>query len=279
MFKRRKRDTSSEQPAESSSEPTLDSASEPEVQEILEADIIAESFEEILETEIIETESFDDEGQLLNVDDIEATGPYDLREFSDDGIPRIDFGGMLIPLIEGMEIHVEPAGDDPRTAVGVTMGLGEAALQLNAFAAPRSGGFWMESLPELQENIEAQGGTTQVEGTEMIANVPATTPEGEVVTTTVRFVASEGSGWMLRGVLLGRAAVEDQVADSIKSIFKLIVVNRGDDAMPAGDPILLHIPDMEDEDDEVDEEAMDPAADRRSMPERMGPGPEITEIG
>ncbi len=93
-------------------------------------------------------------------------------------------------------------------------GVGDgAAVQLQAFAAPRSEGLWDEIRAEMLAELAETAGAKVSEGEgsfgpEVRGMLPARTPEGEQVTQPVRFVGIDGPRWFLRAVFLGRAAVE-----------------------------------------------------------------------
>ena len=57
---------------------------------------------------------------------------------------------------------------------------------------------------------------------------------------------AEGPRWLLRGIVYGQAAVEEDetsavVADVVNA-FRLVVVRRGDEAMAPGDLLPLTMP-------------------------------------
>lgn len=69
-------------------------------------------------------------------------GPWDHSELENPEEGRVDLGGLLVPGVEGMELRVEVAGD---AIVAATLVLGNSAIQLQAFAAPKSEGIWGRS--------------------------------------------------------------------------------------------------------------------------------------
>ncbi len=91
-------------------------------------------------------------------------GPWDVSEVPGnpaDG--RVDLGGILVPGVEGMELRVEVAGD---AIVAATVVLGDSAVQLQAFAAPKKEGIWGEVRDEIAAGITQQGGLIdEVQGT------------------------------------------------------------------------------------------------------------------
>ena len=84
-------------------------------------------------------------------------GPYDISEAPEDNVVRIDFGSLKIPGVEGMNVNLE-VDEQSDAVVAITIVLGEGGLQLQPFAAPRSGGFWEEVRAELGQGITTAGG-------------------------------------------------------------------------------------------------------------------------
>ncbi|MFJ4778872.1 DUF3710 domain-containing protein [Streptomyces sp. NPDC088762] len=171
-------------------------------------------------------------------------GPWDVSEVPGnpaDG--RVDLGGILVPGVEGMELRVEVAGD---AIVAATVVLGDSAVQLQAFAAPRKEGIWGEVREEIAAGIIQQGGIIdEAEGPlgwELRARVPRQLPDGQIGEQLVRFVGVDGPRWFLRGVISGQGAVRPESAGLLEQIFRDTVVVRGDGPMAPRDPIVLKLP-------------------------------------
>jgi hypothetical protein len=80
-------------------------------------------------------------------------GPWDASEVEDPAAGgRIDLGALWIPGHPGLEVRVE-ADQATGVLLSVTMVVGEGALQLQPFAAPRSEGIWDEVRVELRAGI------------------------------------------------------------------------------------------------------------------------------
>ncbi len=209
----------------------------------------------------------------------DLSGPYDISEAREDGVVRIDFGSLKIPGVEGMNVNLEV--DEQTDAVAaITVVLGEGGIQLQPFAAPRSGGFWEEVRGELSEGITTSGGVVDAVdgrfGIELKATVPATNEEGEQALQNVRFLGVDGRRWMLRGVLLGVAAQDARAAEVFEDIFAGCIVDRGNQPMAPGEMLPLQLPD-----DAVTEAEGDGDGDDDSERPPLDPferGPEITEI-
>lgn len=204
-----------------------------------------------------------------------ANGPWDITEF-DDHITRLDLGGMLMPGVEGMQLQMQTEAEDG-PIVAVTAILGESALQVQPFAAPRSGGYWDTVRAEIIENLGTRGEAREVEGAfgiELHAIVPALDENGREVAQPARFLGVDGPRWFLRAVVLGRAAVQPEAGAELEDVFREIVVRRGDAAMAPGSPIALSLPDQA----PPGVSELDAPANPRGDLNPFERGPEITEI-
>lgn len=199
-------------------------------------------------------------------------GPWDVTEVPDLGA-RLDLGALRIPGLPGMQLRMEMDQKGAR-AVAANLGFEASALQVQAFAAPRTEGIWEELRAELAASVTRQGGTADEVpgpfGTELLARLPVRTPEGRSGHRPARFIGVDGPRWFVRGVLTGRAAVEPEAAGTLERVFAEIVVVRGDEARAPRDLLPLHLPGK-------------PPADLPAAPDQPGlaapkRGPEITEI-
>jgi len=209
-------------------------------------------------------------------------GPYDRSEVSAlDG--RLDLGALWLTGLPGMELRLE-VEQESQNVVGVTAVLGESAVQLQAFAAPRSEGVWTDIRTEIAASITSQGGTADLTsgplGPELQARIPGQGPDGRTVFSQARFIGVDGPRWFLRAVLSGRAAIDEDAAGPLLEMVSATVVVRGDEAMAPRELLPLRLPDQPaavaagDADDAGDEPGVPNLNDLKPF-ER---GPEITEI-
>ncbi|ELP69947.1 pentapeptide repeat protein [Streptomyces turgidiscabies Car8] len=170
-------------------------------------------------------------------------GPWDVSDVKDLDSGRIDLGGLFVPLVDDMELRVEVAGED---IVAATVVLRDSAIQMQAFAAPKSEGLWKEVRSEIATHVRAQGGVVdEIEGPlgwELRAQVPVRLPDGREGRQVVRFVGADGPRWFLRGVISGQAAVQPAAAAMLETVFRDTVIVRGNMAMAPKAPILLIMP-------------------------------------
>lgn len=208
-------------------------------------------------------------------------GPFDRTEV--DGLDgRLDLGALWMTGAAGMELRLE-VEQESQNVVGVTAVLGESAVQLQAFAAPRTEGIWDDIRTEIAASITSQGGTADETsgpfGAELLARMPGQGPDGRTVFSPARFLGIDGPRWFLRAVLSGRAAIDEDAASALLEVVRATVVVRGDEAMAPRELLTLKLPDQpdpaaQDEADGVLATAAPALADLKPF-ER---GPEITEI-
>jgi hypothetical protein len=180
----------------------------------------------------IEDGEYDEESELSDVSD----GPYDVADFDDDGVPRIDLGSVKVPVPDGSQVQVEM---DPETggvrAVHVVTEQGQ--ITVSAYAAPRSGGLWREVSAELAEQLRADGAKVNLGrgkwGLEISAIV------GDVA---LRFVGVDRPRWMLRGVIAGPQSEAAGAVEVLREIVRRTIVDRGDAPMPVRTPLTITLP-------------------------------------
>lgn len=176
-----------------------------------------------------------------------ASGPFDVDEVGDDGVQRVDLGSLLVPPIEGRELRMQV--DESSGNVQAVMLAGpDGALEFQAFAAPRNGDLWSEVRPQIAADITRRGGqVTEREGrfgTELMCQMPVERPDGTAATQPSRIIGVNGPRWMLRASLMGRPALEPEGSSAWEDALARIVVRRGTEAKPVGEPLDVVLPDQ-----------------------------------
>jgi hypothetical protein len=171
-------------------------------------------------------------------------GPLDSEDVDGPG-DRLDLGGLWIPLAQGMEVRAEMDQSTGEVA-SVHLVLGASALQLQAFAAPRSSGIWSEIRREIGDSIRERGGSTEVVegvlGTELRAQMPQAGPNGRTVLAPVRFLGVDGPRWFVRAVISGQAAADEAAAADLIDVLQRTVVCRGQAPMAPRELLPMHLP-------------------------------------
>lgn len=203
-----------------------------------EAVVAQDSVEEMTE------EPFD-ESVFQGVVAESAPGPYDISDVPDSTMKRVDLGCMQIAGFTEMQLHFETDPSKTRL-VSVVAAYKDAALRLQALAAPRSGGLWEEMRPQIMSSISAAGGDVEevdgTFGTELRGIVPAALPDGTQVRQPIRLVGVEGPRWLLHGVFMGSAPENDAMAELFEDVFRQVVVVRGTAPMAPGEAMPIVLP-------------------------------------
>lgn len=166
-------------------------------------------------------------------------GPWDDSEVEGPD-PRLDLGGVWIRGFDGLHLQVQM--DESTGAVSVvTLTQGDAALQVQAFAAPRSAGIWPDVRAQLIGSITSSGGLVEEAPGEFGVELRARVPGQGGALQPARFVGVDGPRWFLRGLYLGSAAPPGG-APALEDAFRDIVVVRGQDAMAPGELISMKLP-------------------------------------
>lgn len=203
-----------------------------------------------------------------------SEGPWD----SGDDFPeaeRIDLGSVLVPVRDGSDVQI---GFSEEAGVTIAVVAGDSALQLQAFAAPRTAGLWDEVRPEIAEEVATAGGRSEERGgpfgPELLAWLVPQMPEGTppIPPQPLRFLGVDGPRWFLRGLISGPAALDDELARPLEEAFAGVVVVRGDHAEPPRKPLDIQLPEQARQLFESQVEA-----EQNGMPNPFERGPEITE--
>jgi hypothetical protein len=172
-----------------------------------------------------------------------TAGPLDESE-ANAVRPYVDLGGVKILPRPELQLRLE-VEEGSKRVVAVGLDYAGSTLQVQPFAAPRNTGLWHEIRQQIVDQIQKQGGTTQVVvgnfGPEVLAEIPvaAGQPGG---TRRARFIGVDGPRWFLRGVIAGEGASNPDAAAKVEDLFRSIVVVRGTTPMPPRDLIPLHMP-------------------------------------
>jgi hypothetical protein len=200
--------------------------------------------------------------------DVRSAGPWDESEVVDDGVERLDLGSLRIAPAPGIDVQVQ-IDESTGQVAQLTFTRSDSAVQVQPYAAPRSGGLWDEVRGQIKSSINASGGLVEEAegpfGVELRAQVkPA---DGSAGLQPARFTGVEGPRWFLRAVFLGAAARPGEAATALEAMVRNLVVVRGSEAMPVGAPMVMKVP----------EGARPSEPAPPTLPSPFERGPEITE--
>ena len=113
--------------------------------------------------------------------DWRSSGPYDISEVdsieSTEENPKIDLGSLILTPVPGSELRLQVAEEtgeivsamlvietivEPPASANKQPQAYSSALELGAYAAPRSGGLWAELRDEISRNATEAGGTASL---------------------------------------------------------------------------------------------------------------------
>jgi len=210
-------------------------------------------------------------------------GPVDVSTLTAaDRADRLDLGALLLPApdgdLAGLEVQLQADEESGEVLSVLVVDGAEAAVEMRAFAAPRSEGLWDQVRPEIADGAHNAGGQTAEAlgawGIELLVQVPLTLPDGQQVLQVSRIAGIDGPRWFLRATFLGRAAVEPDTAGRLQAAVEQVAVVRGTGPMAPRDPIPLTVPGQQ-------PGGPLPTPDQAGGREPLEPfqrGPEITEI-
>ncbi len=180
------------------------------------------------------------------VEGIRHEGPWDSSERSPDGDPTyLDLGTLLIRVREGLDVQL-PTDGESQDIGSVVLVAENAALELRAFAATRSGGLWEEVRDDLiLEVSRLEGECEQIDGpfgAELRIKVPVELPDGEKGFQPSRIVGVEGPRWLLRATFLGDAALNPSDEGLLIDTLRDVIVVRGAEPRIPREALLLTLP-------------------------------------
>ncbi|GAA4211465.1 DUF3710 domain-containing protein [Actinocatenispora rupis] len=232
LFRRRRSAEDSADLADDAEPTVADDADEPDDAE--ESDAADDA------ADVDDTDDADDSDE----DDDEAgeraeAGPYDVDDAPDDDLERLDLGSLKIPAMPGVEVQIQ--ANEQGEIAAVALIAGNSAVQVGAFAAPRTEGIWDEVRAELRTGLTAEGGKVREEsgpyGRELAGRIA--TPDGP---QDVRFVGIDGPRWFVRAVFHGAVATDRSAAPQLIECLENMLVERGKEAMPVREPLPLQLP-------------------------------------
>lgn len=175
-------------------------------------------------------------------------GPFDLSEVETRDFSKgyMDLGTIKVPMRKKVSYRLEQ--EQAKQKVFAVSAVHEnSTLQIQAFAAPRSGGQWDDIRSEMYEqNKSAKGAKVTIEagefGDELLIRLPAKLPDGRKGERIARFLGIDGPRWMIRAMIMGKAAMNQDEATILYDILKHTVIDRGDQPLPARQMLELTPP-------------------------------------
>jgi hypothetical protein len=214
-------------------------------------------------------EGYQEDSYIGNAGPWDGAGSYPKRD-------RMDFGSLLVPARQGLDVQINMAEDQ---GVWVAVVRGDSALQLQAFAAPKTSGIWDEVREEIADELIRSGGDSNEAdgpfGKELHARVQSGQPgDRRHQLQPVRFLGVDGPRWFLRGVISGPAARRAELARPFEDLFADVVVVRGEHPAVPRELLAITLPE---EARKALGEQLGEADEGPRFPNPFERGPEITE--
>ena len=145
-----------------------------------------------------------------------------------------DLGSMIIPVPHGGGVKVEMGPDGPQM---IHLEIDGGRITPIAFAAPRNGDLWAESVEETVAGMTKDGLDVHVEEGPWGQEICAVAGEGQM-----RLIGVNGPRWMFRATLAGEKSKADELAKVGREIIARTFIRRGSDPIPAGQPLPVLMP-------------------------------------
>lgn len=155
-------------------------------------------------------------------------------DFSDFATGALDLGSMLIPVPHGGEVKVDMGPEGPQM---IHLEIDGGRITPIAFAAPRNGDLWTESVEETVAGMTKDGLDVHVEDGPWGQEICAVAGEGQM-----RLIGVNGPRWMFRATLAGEKSKADELAKVAREIIARTFIRRGSDPIPAGQPLPVLMP-------------------------------------
>jgi hypothetical protein len=179
---------------------------------------------------------------------VRSDGPFDSTEHPVDPADeeRADLGSLVIQAHPEMEVRLQ-VDEATGEVQAVMMVSADGAMELRAFAAPRHEDIWDDIRPRIAEEAQRMGGRAEEVdgpyGRALRMIVPAVTPDGQQVEQPSLVVGIPGPRWLLRVSMFGAPADAYDEAGVLEGCLRRVVVHRGNEPMPPGEPLPLMLPD------------------------------------
>ncbi len=217
-------------------------------------EIIAAQDDEALEdTDTKSAPARADEWEALdNSRDWRQDGPFDISEvdLDADEIERLDFGALVVTPFQGWRLSGR-VNQQTGELMSLVISDGKSQLVVTAIAAPFSSQMRPLARKQIISAANAQNATVDLApgpfGTEIRQATPLRGSDGKPTNRIFqsRIWMVEGPGWLLQGVLNGRAAMVNGIegpAELLYECFANMVVRRDDKPRVPGSVIELRPP-------------------------------------
>ncbi|MHA6511905.1 DUF3710 domain-containing protein [Tessaracoccus sp. Z1128] len=197
-----------------------------------------------------------DEAERWDAEFTRDEGPFDISEVDleadADEVKRLDLGTLIITPFQDMTMQLQ-VNRETNQVQSILVGDGQSALEVAVFAGPGKSSMTGEIRDEVIEATRKQSGRCQAVrgpfGAELRRALPVKDPNGNPATHLSRTWLVPGPGWVLRGVLLGKATFnpdDEEAQVHLFEFFSNLVVRRGTTPAAPGSLLPMRVPEVKD---------------------------------
>lgn len=179
-------------------------------------------------------------------------GPFDISEVDlevdADEVRRVDLGTVIMTPFQGMTTQLQ-VNRETNKVQSLLVGDGQSALEVAVFAGPAKSSMTGEIRDEIMAGTTRQGGRCEIVegpfGAEVRRALPVKDQNGNPAMHLSRTWLVQGPGWVLRGVVLGKATFEPDNEDAQVALFEFfsnLVVRRGTAPSAPGSLLTMTVP-------------------------------------
>lgn len=192
-------------------------------------------------------------------------GPFDVDEvdLEADEVKRIDLGTLIVTPFPKMSMQLQV--DKTKEKVqAILVADGQSAIEVAVFAGPVRTSMLGEIRDGIIQATERASGRVEVVrgpfGAEVHRRMPVKDAQGNPAMHVSRTWLVDGPGWVLRGVVMGKAALDHRnqaVQLTLFEFFSNLVVRRGTDPAVPGSVLPMTVPVLDQKTGEDDTPAVE----------------------
>ena len=169
-------------------------------------------------------------------------GPWDISDEGIPELPRIDFGSLQLPAVQGMQLMPLPDPLNEQQIGALEIIVGTSQMQMSVAATKRSGGLWDEILVEFPQMLAESGIPCELVEEDGVTRIKATLSEENGQAMPMLVEGYQGNAWLLRVIYRGAAADDAYARAALADVVRGTVISRGDQFLAPGETIGLTMP-------------------------------------
>jgi len=177
---------------------------------------------------------------MMSFDRQANSGPWDI---SDIHAPRdlVDFGSIAFVPNPNVTVRAD-IGEGTQRVVAISFDYLDSVLQVQAFASSKGSSIWDQVSSDIVESLSSQSIQTEKIIGPFGSALQVDLPNSAGKTERVLMFGFDGGRWLLRGTISGSAVDDVEKRSELYSIFRGLVVNRGQTPLPPREILPLVLP-------------------------------------